>query len=96
MASFKEIQLKKQVDRIFGSSPQAEEIKAIVIKANTTGYTQDEINAYIRQKEEDLKAILDYFVLPNEPTVESKTIYDRILSTSIIEEDAKPDRNEDR
>lgn len=84
MESFKEKQLKKQVDRIFGNSPQAQEIKAIVLKANTTGYTQEEIDAYVKQKEADLKEILDFFELPNESTIESTTIYNKIYSNDIL------------
>lgn len=95
MESFKEKQLKKQVDRLFGNSPQAEEIKSIVIRANTVGYTQEEIDSYVKQKEEDLKAILDYFDHPNMETTESKTIYNKLFSNELLD-NAESDRNESR
>lgn len=95
MESFKEKQLKKQVDRLFGNSPQAEEIKSIVIRANTVGYTQEEIDSYVKQKEEDLKAILDYFDQPNMETTESKTIYNKLFSNELLD-NAESDRNESR
>lgn len=91
MASFKEKQLKKKIDEMFGNSPQAEEIKNIVLKANTTGFTEKEIEEYKRQKEEDLKAILDHFQLPNEPSVPSQVIYNKIISNDILAEaDGEP------
>lgn len=91
MASFKEKQLKKKIDEMFGNSPQAEEIKNIVLKANTTGFTEKEIEEYKRQKEEDLKAILVHFQLPNGLSVPSQVIYNKIISNDILAEaDGEP------
>jgi len=61
MESFKVKQLKSQLDLIFGNSEQAKEMKEIVLKANTVGFTEEEINEYKKKKEEDIGAIENFF-----------------------------------
>lgn len=87
METFKQKQLKDQINRIFGNSPQAEEMKQIVLKANTVGFTEEEIKEYQRKKEEDLKMICEFFdpELSKLPlTEESKVIENKIFSNELI------------
>ena len=101
MESFKEKQLKRQLDSIFGNSEAGMEMKAIVLKAHTTGYTQEEMDEYIKRREEDLQLILERFKLPNMETVESKVIYNESLASNLLisadntkEDDVKHNRND--
>lgn len=83
MDSFSTKCLKKKLDHLFGNSEQGEEIKNIVLKAHTTGFTEDEIEAYARQKEDDLQKILERFSLPSED-VKPSMVVSRELSTGIV------------
>lgn len=86
MESFKTKQLKSQLNRIFGNSPEAEEMKNIIFKANTDGFSEEEIEAYKKQKEEEIKAFNDFFGdKPAEPTVESQVIVGKIFSNEILD-----------
>jgi len=94
MESFKIKQLKSHLDKVFGNSPQAEEMKQIVFKAQTTGYTDEEIEAYKKQKEEEIQAFNDFFGTdPPLPTVESQVIVGKIFSNEILD-DKPADDNE--
>ena len=93
MESFKVKQLKSHLDKVFGNTPQAEEMKAIVLKAQTTGFTEEEIEAYKKQKEQEIQAFNDFFGTdPPEPCVPSQVIIGKIFSNEIL--DDKPDDNE--
>lgn len=102
MTSLREKQIRAQIERIFGDSPVAEEMKRIVLKANTEGFTPEEIEAYTKQKEEDIRQINLFFAQePIEETkeeipLENRTIYGRIISNEILEEDAKITTDEPR
>lgn len=88
METFKEKQLKYKLDRIFGNSPQGQEMKQIVLKAQTIGYTEQEIESYKKQKEDEVKALNDFF--GNEPPqqcVPSEVIYGKIYSNDIVNDD---------
>jgi hypothetical protein len=94
MATFREKQLKNMIDKIFGNSPQAQEMKDIVFKANTEGFTQEEIEQYKQKKLEDIQLINDFFKEDTieEEIVQPKTIYGRIISNEIL--DDKPEATE--
>lgn len=83
MDSFHVKYFKKQLDTLFGDSEQAQEIKSVVLKVNTVGITDEDIEAYARQKEEDLQRILERFSLPSED-VKPSMIVERELSTAIV------------
>lgn len=87
MESLKTKQLKKQLDNIFGDSEAGKEMKAIVLKAQTTGFTPEEVEQYKKQREEDLALLLERFSLPYEETVESQTIYGELKSNNIESKD---------
>lgn len=91
MATFREKQLKNMIDKIFGNSPQAQEMKDIVFQANTKGFTEEEIEEYKQKKEKDIQMINDFFKCDTneEEIVETKTIYGRIISNEIL--DDKPE-----
>jgi hypothetical protein len=94
MESFKIKQLKSQLDKVFGNSPHGEEMKQIVLKANTTGFTDEEIEAYKKQKADEIQAFNDFFGTdPPLPTVESQVIVGKIFSNEIID-DKPTDNNE--
>lgn len=86
MESFKIKQLKKQLDNIFGESDAGKEMKEVILKANTTGFTQEEIEQYRKQREEDLAVILERFQLPYEETKKSEVIVG-VLKSNNIERD---------
>lgn len=88
MESFKVKKLKSQLDRIFGTSPQVEDMKNIILKANTTGFTEEEIEQYKKQKEEEINAFNAFFgekcdlCLPTESVV----IENKIFSNEILDD----------
>ena len=87
MESFKIKQLKKQLDNIFGESDAGKEMKEVILKANTTGFTQEEIEQYRKQREEDLAVILERFQLPYEETKKSEVIVGVLKSNNIESKD---------
>lgn len=87
MESFKIKQLKKQLDNIFGESDAGKEMKEVILKANTTGFTQEEIEQYRKQREEDLAVILERFQLPYEETKNSEVIVGVLKSNNIESKD---------
>jgi hypothetical protein len=95
MESFKDKQLKSQLDRVFGNSPQGEEMKRIVYKAQTTGYTEEEIEAYKKQKEDEVKAFNDFFgTEPPQPCVPSEVIVGKIFSNEILDDNTSTNTND--
>lgn len=86
MESFKIKQLKKNLDSVCGNSPQAMEFKEMIIKAHL-GYTEDELEQYKKQREQDVKDILEYFgEVQEHPQIPCKTIYGQIKSNSILDD----------
>lgn len=82
--SFKEKQLKKHLDLVIGDSDAGQEMKALILKANSGGFCEADMEAYRKQKEEDLKLILERFSLPNMETVDSKVIYNQPLPSEVF------------
>jgi hypothetical protein len=52
--STRDARIKEKLDRLFGNSPQAEELKAIALKAQTTGLTDEDIKEYWEEKEKEI------------------------------------------
>lgn len=46
--------IKENLDRIFGNSPQAEELKSIALKAQTEGITDEDARLFWEQKEKEI------------------------------------------
>jgi hypothetical protein len=73
----KTLRIKNHLDRIFGNSPQAEELKAISLKAQTDGFTEEEAREYWENKEKEIAELKERMpdvgdlALP----VESKVFY---------------------
>lgn len=87
MESFRVKQLKRQLDTIFGESEAGKEMKHVVLKAQTTGFTPEEIEQYKKQREEDLAVLLERFSLPYEETIEGQVIYGELISNNIEKKD---------
>jgi hypothetical protein len=55
--SAREERIKKHLDRVFGNSPQAAELKSIALKAQLDKLTDDDARKYWEEKQRDLEEI---------------------------------------
>jgi hypothetical protein len=86
MESFKIQQLRKNLDVVCGNSPQAKEFKEMIIKAHL-GVSEEEIEQYKKQKEQDVKDILEYFGdIPEHQQIPCETIYGELKSNTILDD----------
>jgi len=78
--------IEEQINRVFGDSPQAREMKAIALKSALEGWTEEEMKQYWEEKERDLAEIKERFPVANDMCypVESITITNQGLLSNVI------------
>lgn len=54
MYSARTKRIEERLDRIFGNSPQAAELKALALKAQTEGFSEEEMKEYWDEKEREI------------------------------------------
>jgi len=75
--STRQLRIQNKLDRIFGNSPQAVELKSIALKAQTEGFSEEEMKEYWDEKEKDIAELKERMPVANDLAlpVESKTFY---------------------
>jgi hypothetical protein len=84
--STRDKRIKEQLDRVFGNSPQAEELKAIAFKAQTEGITDEEAKQFWDDKQREIDELKERMPVANDLAlpVESVTYYGKIDSNLIV------------
>jgi hypothetical protein len=69
--------IKENLDRIFGDSIQGRELKAICLKAQTEGFTEEEMKKYWDDKEKEIAELKERMPVVGDLAlpVESKVFY---------------------
>lgn len=54
MYNTRNVRIQEKLDRLFGNGPQAAELKAIALKAQTEGFSEEEMREYWENKEREI------------------------------------------
>ena len=84
--STRDARIKQNLDRVFGDSPQAQELKSIALKAQTEGLTDEDIERYWKDKELEIQELKERMPEIGDlamPT-ESITYYGKMASNLIV------------
>lgn len=75
--STRQVRIQNKLDRIFGNSPQGAELKAIALKAQTEGFSEEEMKEYWEEKEKEIAELKERMPVANDLAlpVESKVFY---------------------
>lgn len=57
MYSARTKRIEEKLDRIFGNGPQASELKALALKAQTEGFSEEDIRQYWQDKEKEISEL---------------------------------------
>lgn len=74
MEPLKKKMMREKLTKMIGDSEAGKEMIEIILKANFEGYTQEEIENYKKQKEEEVEYFKERLDLGISSSTESKTI----------------------
>ena len=86
MECFRKKQMREQLTKMIGSTDTGKEMIELILKANFEGFSQEEQEAYNKQKEEEIKYFRERLDNSLSQPVESKTIYGEIISTDSVDD----------
>lgn len=82
-----EIRLRKKLDNVFGTSPEIDWLKDIVVKTQLGKITDDEVNGIAESKTQEINMLKEaYSDVGFIPATEGEVIYGKIISNDMIKD----------